>query len=56
MVEGVIDTQGGGSSLAMMLARTFEEILEMVGVLLFIRAFLDIVVARHGTAENLDAA
>ncbi len=42
MVEGVIETRGGEGSLPMLLSRVVEEILEMAGVLLFIRALLDI--------------
>ena len=40
MVEGVIATQGGEGTLLMVLARWLEEVLEMVGVLLFVRALL----------------
>jgi len=55
MVEGLIEMQGGEGGLVMVLARACEEIMEMLGVLLFIRALLDIVQSLPRTAGNLDA-
>jgi hypothetical protein len=50
MVEGVIATQNGEGTLLMVLARWLEEVLEMVGVLLFVNALLRISAAQRPVA------
>jgi len=54
MVEGVIATQNGEGTLLMVLARWLEEVLEMVGVLLFVNVLFRISVQEPVVAAGPD--